>query len=126
MAQEFSDVALESMLDLWDLDGSYYISAHTGDPGLEGQTANEISGGSYIRKIGVWDTAASRAMALNGTVTLDIPGTNDVEFLGLWDNVSATAVANFMGRVDISTESFGSDGTLDVTAFTLALDQDPA
>jgi hypothetical protein len=31
-----------------------------------------------------------------------------------------------MGRVQITSEAFGSDGTLDVTAFTLSLDLDPA
>lgn len=126
MAQEFSDEAFNRMLDALDDTETLYISAHTGDPGVTGQTANEVSGGSYARQAGTWNAAASRSMTLSGTETIPIPSGNTVTYLGLWDHLTNSAVANFMGRVAISSEAFGSDGTLDVTAFTLSLDLDPA
>jgi len=128
MPQEFSQVAYNRMLDALDDTETLYISAHTGDPGVDGQTGNEVTGGTpaYARKAGTWGAAASAQMTLSGTVTLDIPTGVTVSYLGLWDSLAATAAANFMGRVDIADEAFGSQGTLDVTAFTLALDQNPA
>jgi hypothetical protein len=124
MAQEFTDAAKNRMLDALDDTETLYISAHDASPGLTG--ANEISGGSYTREAGTWNAASGGSMTLNGTVTLDIPSGNTITYLGLWDIASAGTAANFMGQVAISSEAFGSDGTLDVTAFTLALDQDPA
>jgi hypothetical protein len=125
MPQEISDNAYEVMLDA--IATGKFLGAHTGDPGVTGQTANEISGGApaYARKAAVFNAAASAAMTLNGTVTLDIPAAT-VSFLSIWDHVTAGAVANFFGRVDIADEVFGSQGTLDITAFTLAMDQNPA
>jgi hypothetical protein len=128
MPQEWSQVAYNRMLDALDDTETLYISAHTGDPGVDGQTGNEVTGGTpaYARKAGTWSAASGAQMTLSGTVTLDIPSGATVTYLGLWDSLAATAAANFMGRVSISPEAFGSQGTLDVTAFTLALDQNPA
>lgn len=127
MAQEFSPSAYNDMLDSLDASDTLYISAHTADPGVDGQSGNEVTGGApaYARIAGTWNAAASEAMTLNGTVTLDIPTGVTVSFLGLWNHVTGTTAAQFRGRVDIADEVFGSQGTLDVTAFTLAMDQNP-
>jgi hypothetical protein len=126
MAQEFSTVAFNRMLDALDDTETLYISAHTGDPGADGSNGLEVSGGSYARQAGVWNAASSRSMTLSATESIPIPSGNTVTWLGLWDHLTNTATANFMGRVQITSEAFGSDGTLDVTAFTLSLDLDPA
>jgi hypothetical protein len=125
MPQEFSNNAYTVMLEA--IRTGKFISAHTGDPGVDGQSGNEVTGGApaYARKASAFNAAAAASMALTGTVTLDIPAVT-VSFLGLWNHVTATATTNFYGRVDIADEVFGSQGTLDVTAFTLTMDQNPA
>ena len=125
MAWEFSDEAKNLMLDALDTAGMH-ISAHTADPGTTGTA--EVTGGApaYARQVAGYDPAAAGSMALTTTETLDIPTGTTVAFLGIWKHVSSTAQADWMGRVDIGDEVFNSQGTLDVTALTLALDQDPA
>ena len=123
MAQEISDNAYDVMLEA--IRTGKFLSAHTGDPGDDGQLGAEVAGGSYIRVAATFNAASGASMALTSTVTLQIPATT-VSYLGIWDNVSATGIVNFFGRVDIADEAFGSPGTLDITAFTIALDQVPA
>jgi hypothetical protein len=124
MAQEISDNAYDVMLE--SIRTGKFLAAWEDDPGVTGQTGTEIAGGApaYIRKAATFDAASAASMALTSTVTLDIPA-NTVTYLALWDHVSATAVINFFGRVLIPDEQFGSQGTLDITAFTLAMDQVP-
>lgn len=121
MAQEFTNTAKDRMLDALDDVETLYLSAHTASPGLTG--ANEVTGGTYAREAGTWNAASAGSMTLSATVTLDIPSGTTVAWLGVFDAVSG---GTFIGQVDITDEVFGSDGTLDVTAFTFALDQDPA
>ena len=125
MAQEITNTAKDIMLDALD-DEALYISAHDGAPGLIG--SNEISGGApaYARVRSEYDAASGGSMALTATETLDIPSGASITYLGLWNIASAGASTNFMGEVAITQEDFGSQGTLDVTALTIALDQDPA
>lgn len=125
MPQEFSDNAYTVMLE--SIRTGKFLSAHTADPGVDGQSGNEVTGGSpaYARKAATYNAAAAASMALTSTVTLDIPAAT-VSFLAIWDHLTNTAAANFFGRVDIADEVFGSQGTLDITAFTLAMDQNPA
>ena len=124
MAQEFSNTAKQKMLDGLIVEyTTLYVSAHTATPGLTG--ANEVSGGSpaYARKALTYAAASGNSKATTGTVTLDIPTSTTVAWLGLW---SAVTSGTFLGQVDISDEVFAAQGTLNVTAFTLSLDLDPA
>jgi hypothetical protein len=121
MAQEFTNFAKDFMLDALDT-GVIYISAHTATPGLTG--ANETSGGApaYARQLAGYNAASGGSMALTATETLDINAGVTITYLGIFDAVTG---GNFLGQVLIADEAFGSQGTLDVTALTLALDQDP-
>lgn len=60
-----------------------YVSLHTGDPGESG--ANEVTGGSYIRKAATFAAAASKASTTSG----DLEWTNmpavTVTHVGIWD-----------------------------------------
>jgi hypothetical protein len=128
MAWELSSEALIVMLEALDNAG-LYVSAHTADPGVDG--SNEVVGGTYARisvpHNGATGSGGTASMALTSTAQLNIPGTpTTVSYLGIWNHISNTAQANWMGRVDIADEVFSSDGTLDVTALTIALDQVPA
>jgi hypothetical protein len=123
MAQEYSDVALDVMLDSLDA-LTLYVSAHEASPALIG--SNEVSGGApaYIRKIAAYDAAVDGVMALTSApLTLDIPASTTVTYLGLWD---AESNGNFIGQVLIADEVFGSQGTLDITALPLDLLEFPA
>ena len=122
MAQEFTNAAKTRMLD--QLVSSYttlYVSAHTATPNLTG--ASEVTGGSYARQALAYNAASGNSKTTSATATIPIPAGVTVAWLGLW---SAVTAGTFLGQVDIADEAFGSAGNLDVTAFTLALDQDPA
>lgn len=123
MAQEFTNAAKNVMLDaLVSTYTTVYVSAHTASPGLTG--ASEVTGGSYARQALSYSASSGGSKATSATATIPIPGTpTTVSWLGLWSLASGGV---FLGQVDIGDETFSSDGNLDVTAFTLALDQEPA
>jgi hypothetical protein len=95
---------------------AWFISAHTGDPGDNGQTANEASGGSYARvavTAGQWNDltntppppANDASSIVDNNVVVAFPvssaawsGSAPLTYYALWDHVSNTAEANFIGR----------------------------
>jgi hypothetical protein len=85
--------------------GVYFISLHSGDPGPDGQTANELTGANLTRKA----TAAAdfgNATTANPSI---IANTSDITFAaatgavgvathaGLWRTVSGTTTTDFVG-----------------------------
>lgn len=69
--------------------GTVYVSLHNGDPGLTG--ANEITGGSYVRKAGSYTAAAAKAVDSDADLEwLDMPavGSPGVTHVGYWDAVT--------------------------------------
>lgn len=110
---------------------TWYISLHTGDPGADGQTANEVSGNNYSR-VNYGDNWSAGTAATPSVVD----NTNDIVFptasgswgtityAAVWNHASATAAANFIARVAL-TPSQAIDngnvatipaGTLDISA----------
>jgi hypothetical protein len=85
--------------------GIYYISLHSGDPGPDGQTANEITGVNLARKV----TAASDLGSATTANPSVITNTADIVFgtasgavgtatyAGIWRTVSGTTAADFVG-----------------------------
>lgn len=69
--------------------GTNYISLHDGDPGITG--ADEITGGSYVRKpltLTQWNAAASAASPTNVSLSwTDLPAVT-ITHIGLWSAVS--------------------------------------
>lgn len=122
MPQEYTNAAKNIMLEAL-IDETIWVSAHTASPGLTG--ANEVSGGSpaYARKQLTYGAAASGAADISASATLDIPASTSVTFLGIWDAVTGGV---FLGQSSIATETFGSQGTLEVTEAELNLNNDPA
>jgi hypothetical protein len=121
MAQEWTNNALDVMLEA-TATGTVYVSAHTATPGLIGTNEHPLDGTpTYARQIASYDPASAGSMAFASSVTLDING-RDITYLGIWDAVTG---GNFLGQVLIPTESFGSQGTLEVTALTLDLTNHP-
>lgn len=121
---------------------TYYISAHTADPGDDGQTANEptIGTGSYARiSVAAASLTAAVSSGSNGapvfvenTGSISFPvstaawstGSTNLTHFGVWVNSTSTTEANFIGRGSISnptavnasgiTLSFAA-GALDMT-----------
>lgn len=97
-----------------------YISLHTGDPGADGQTANEVSGGSYARYAATCNTtfwaAATTAdpstIANNQAFTFTTATANwgTVTHFGLWKDVSSTTAANFIGSAALTASQVINNG----------------
>ncbi len=82
-------------------------SLHTADPGATG--ASEVTGGSpaYARKALTW-TAGTTGTA-TASAGFDVPASVTVTHGGIW-NAAATPV--FRDKVDITDQTFASQGTL--------------
>jgi len=95
-----------------------YASLHDGDPGDNG--ANEISGGSpaYAREEISFGAAAAGAIDSSSQPVFDVPASTDVMYVGFWD---ADTAGNFLGSDQVTTESFGSQGTYTLTDADLDL-----
>ena len=92
------------------LDGRTYngISLHTGDPGNNG--ANEVSGGTYARATGLTFGAASNGRRTCSTQpVMNVPSGTTVSWVGLWNS------STFVGKYDVTDETFAADGTYTVT-----------
>jgi len=101
---------------------NYFISLHTADPGTDGQTANEASGGAYARVSVTPGTGAFNAptaanpnvMTNNGVITFPTAtgaGYSSgaaMTFFGVWNHATNTAAANFVGRGSIASQSIVS------------------
>ena len=71
-----------------------HLSLHTADPGATG--ANEISGGSYVRKAIPWDaTPSSGRLDTQTDIVFDGPGTQvTVTHVGYWTASTAGTFKN--------------------------------
>lgn len=93
-----------------------FVSLHTADPGTSG--ANEVSGGAYTREAITWNSAASGNLDNNANPVFDIPAGTTVTHVGLW---SASTGGTFYGSDDVTSESFGAQGTYTLSDFDIAL-----
>jgi hypothetical protein len=75
-----------------------YVSLHTGDPGSTG--ANEVAGGSYVRKPVAWSTPSSGAMTAATALTLQVPASTTITHFGVWDSASG---GEFKGGAPLDT-----------------------
>jgi len=110
---------------------AWHISAHTGDPGPDGQTANEVGGGvGYARAnyTGGW-SAASAAEPSVVTNDADIvfavasgAGWGTIDFCGIWNHATNTAAANFLTRGDLTpNQAVAAGNVMVIPAGTLAI-----
>lgn len=67
------------------------ISLHTADPGITG--ANEVTGGSYVRKLPTFSAAASGSKASSADIDFTGMPACTVTHVGIWD---ATSAGNFL------------------------------
>ena len=105
-----------ALLDQGRTNLTFFASLHTAAPGTTG--LNEVSGGSYARVAVTYSAASGGQMQISSTATLNVPAGTTVTHVGLF---SASTAGTFYASFDPADEAFGSDGTLDLTGFTLSL-----
>lgn len=87
---------------------NYYVSLHTGNPGEDGQTANEATGAGYARKSTVsadWNAAtlADPSLLDNLNVITFAQATGNwsasanMTYAGLWRSLAGATEADYMG-----------------------------
>ncbi|HYJ33840.1 MAG TPA: hypothetical protein VE326_11525 [Candidatus Binatia bacterium] len=96
-----------------------YVSLHTADPGTTG--TNEVTGGTpaYARKAVAWSTASGGVAAISGGVTFDVPASTSISYIGLWS--TATGGTFYGGAALSATETYGGQGTYNLTALTITI-----
>lgn len=99
-----------------------HVSLHTGDPGVDGQTANEVSGGSYARVSKPqgttdWTTAttANPSVISNATVVTFTTASGSwglVTYFAIWQHATGTAITNFIGGQALTaSQTIGTGNT---------------
>lgn len=87
--------------------GALYVSLHTGDAGTNG--ANEVAGGTYIRKSASWGSPAAGTVANTAAVVINVPANTTIKVAGYW---SAATNGTFYGsRALDADQTFGTAGT---------------
>jgi hypothetical protein len=119
MANEFSTAAKNAMLDALTPD---LLSLHSGDPGVAG-TANEITGGGYVRKSAVFSAAANGQRLLSAVVEFDGPASQSVTHLGVWKNAGTVFYARDVLTGDTA---FNASGKFSIATTTVLRLNDPA
>jgi hypothetical protein len=104
-------------------ESAWHCSLHTGDPGPDGQTANEVGGGVGYARVSVgsnWSaaTAAEPSVVDNeADITFAAAsgaGFGTITFAAIWNHTSATAAANFICRVALTPSQAVAAGNVAV------------
>lgn len=98
--------------------GVIYVSAHTADPGPDGQTSNEVTGGSYAAKVTAatdWNaaTTADPSVVTNANAITFVTATGNwgtVTHFGLWNHLTNRAAANFVGSKALTASQVVNTG----------------
>lgn len=82
--------------------------------------ATEVTGGSpaYARKAVTWAAASGGVLAMSGSLTFDIPAAGVVNRALLR---SALTAGTDYGNATLTEETFGGQGTYELTALTITL-----
>ena len=117
--------------------GVLWVSLHTADPGVDGQTANEATGTGYAAVAVVaagWNnpTAAQPSVVTNnGAITFPTAGGDwssaaTFTHFGLWNHATLRTAANFVHRGTITTPQAvlnGNTPSFATTVLQATLDQ---
>jgi hypothetical protein len=116
--------------------GVLYISLHTGDPGNDGQTANEATGSAYARVTTAatdWNAAtnAEPSVTTNAnaitfpTATGNWSSGTNFTYIGIWKHLTNTGEADFIGRAALTVAKPVMNGdTLSIAAGSLSISLD--
>lgn len=116
---------------------TYFVSLHTADPGVDGQTAGEVTTGvSYARQSitssGGWtlpSAATPYTISNAAIITFPTAGSNwgsgsPITYFGIWNNVSAGAASNFVARGLLNvpqTVNTGNTASFAIAALTVSI-----
>lgn len=93
-----------------------YVSLHTADPGVDGQTANEPVGNAYARSAAarnttIWGagTVATPSVITNSVAVVTFPQATGswgtLTFFSVWNNITGVATTNFLLKGTITSIS---------------------
>jgi hypothetical protein len=101
-----------------------YVSLHTGSPGDADDGANEVSGGSYVRKEASFGSAASGSASTDATITFDAATANwgTITHIGIYD-ASTSGNLLFHGAVTTS-KTIESGDTFQISSGNLTISLD--
>jgi hypothetical protein len=100
---------------------TFYISLHTGDPGPDGQTSNEVSGNGYARVAvtltsgaGFDATTTADPAVTQNTNVITFPTASGgnwgtVSYFGIWTHATNTAASDFVGRAQLTSNQTIND-----------------
>lgn len=103
-------------------ESAWHCSLHTGDPGPDGQTANEVGGGVGYARVNVgsnWSAAtAAEPSVTDNEADITFPAATGswgtITFASIWNHASATAAANFICRVALTPSQAIATGNVAV------------
>ena len=104
--------------------GTVYVGLHTGSPLDDNSGANEVSGGSYVRKSAAFASAAAGSASTNATITFDAATANwgTITHISLYDASTAGNLL-FHGAVTTSkTIETGDTFQISTGNLTISLD----
>jgi hypothetical protein len=107
-----------------------YVSLHTGDPGEDGQGANEVSGNGYAREAASFGAASGTdpsTVSNDVAVEFDTPSGSwgTVTYFGLWSSLTETGEAYFLGGGALTTPrtiGTGEDASFAIGELDITLD----
>jgi hypothetical protein len=104
--------------------GTVYVGLHTGSPGDDNSGANEVSGGSYVRKSAAFGSAAAGSASTNATITFDAATANwgTITHISLYDASSAGNLL-FHGAVTTS-KTIETGDTFQISSGNLTISLD--
>ena len=101
-----------------------YVGLHTGSPLDDNSGANEISGGSYVRKAAVFADAVAGSAATNVTITFDAATANwgTITHISLYD---ASTAGNLLFHGAVTTSKTIETGdTFQISSGNLTISLD--
>jgi hypothetical protein len=110
---------------------AWYISAHTGDPGPDGLTANEPGGGVGYTRVtysGGWSApSAAEPSVVTNSADIVFPaasgaGWGSITNCGVWNHATNVLAANFIARGDLSPpQAVAAGNVMVIPAGTLSI-----
>lgn len=101
-----------------------YVGLHTGSPNDDNSGANEVSGGSYARKVASFGAASAGSASTDATITFDAATANwgTISHISIWD-AATTGNLLFHGAVTTS-KTIETGDTFQISSGNLTISLD--
>ena len=98
-----------------------YASLHTGFPATAANELTATGSPAYARKAVTWGAAAGGVLTMNGTdPVFDVPAGATVEAVAFCSS-GTRGTSDINADYDVTTETFGSQGTYTITDATITI-----